>query len=487
MTISSELPTTDLYRPKFHFTPPKNWINDPNGLVYLEGEYHLFFQFNPFGNSWGHMSWGHAVSTDLVHWEHLPVAVPELDGIMAFSGCAVVDWHNSSGFGENGKPPLVIVYTGHREAAPRNQDQRLVYSNDRGRTWTFYTGNPVLDLGSSEFRDPKVLWHEPSQKWVMIVVLADQLKVSFYNSSDLKTWTHQSDFAPPNTTDRLWEVPELFELNIENSSDTRWVLKVDAFETDPLGRVAGRYFVGQFDGTMFVADHLEITPNWTDFGQDFYAAISYSDIPASDGRRIWLGWMSNWQYARETPTFPWRGAMSIPRSLKLEEVAGKLCLVQEPIRELEALRGRFYSLPATSIPEGSTKLEAQGVTLEIIAEFKLETANEFGIKVRVGNNAQTIVGYDSSRQELFVDRTQSGETNFSQHFPGKHSAVLPLEDGVLHLRIFVDTCSVEVFGNNGRVVISDLIFPSSDDAGLELYAVGGSVQILALKVWELEL
>jgi fructan beta-fructosidase len=489
MTISSDATPTipDLYRPKYHFTPPKNWINDPNGLVYLGGEYHLFFQFNPFGNSWGHMSWGHAVSPDMVHWEHLPVAVPEQDGIMAFSGCAVVDWHNSSGFGVAGQPPLVIVYTGHREAAPRNQDQRLVYSNDRGRTWTFYDGNPVLDIGSSEFRDPKVFWHEPSQKWVMIVVLADQLKISFYNSIDLKTWTHQSNFGPAGAPSRLWEVPELFELSIANSNQTRWVLKVDTIEEDPSGRATGQYFVGQFNGSYFVPGDLEDEASWVDYGQDFYAAISWSDIPNTDARRIWLGWMSNWRYSQETPTHPWRGAMSIPRSLRLEKATGELRLVQEPVRELEALRGRLYSLPATIIPEGSTKLEARGTTLEIIAALKLETATEFGIKVRVGNNAQTIVGYDSSRQELFVDRTQSGHTNFSEHFPGKHSAPLTLEDGVLHLQIFVDTCSVEVFGNNGRVVISDLIFPGANDNGLEVYALRGSVQVLSLDVWELEL
>ncbi len=472
----------DPYRPGFHFTPPQNWINDPNGLVFFEGEYHLFFQFNPFGNVWGHMSWGHAISTDLVHWEHLAVAVPEKDGIMAFSGCAVVDWHNSSGFGVNGQPPLVIVYTRHREATPRNQDQRLVYSNDRDRTWTFFDGNPVLDIGSSEFRDPKVLWHEGSQKWVMIVVLADQLKVSFYASHDLKTWTHQSDFAPENNTDKLWEVPELFELNIANSSEHRWVLKVDAFETDPLGRVAGRYFVDQFDGVQFVPDNLELEPNWVDFGQDFYAAISWSDVP--DGRRIWLGWMSNWNYARETPTHPWRGAMTIPRSLKLEEVAGSLRLVQQPVSELEALRGRLYSLPATSFAEGSTVLDARGTKLEMMMTFKAETASEFGLKVRVGANEFTTVGYNLERQELFIDRTQSGKIDFSERFAGKHSAAVKLEAGELQLHIFIDQSSLEVFAQNGRTVLTDLIYPSFDSDGLEVYAVGGTVEVTA-QIWEL--
>jgi fructan beta-fructosidase len=471
----------NLFRPGFHFTPPQHWINDPNGLVFFAGEYHLFFQFNPFGNSWGHMSWGHAVSTDLVHWEHLPVAIPETDGIMAFSGCAVVDWHNSSGFGVNSQPPLVIVFTGQNDAI-RRQDQRLAFSNDLGRTWTLFEGNPVLNIGIQDFRDPKVLWHEASKKWVMIVVLADQLKVSFYNSSDLKTWVHQSDFSPENTTDRIWEVPELFELKIANSSLSRWVLKVDAFETDPLGRIAGKYFIGQFDGVQFVPDNLEPELNWVDFGEDFYAAITWSDSP--DGRRIWLGWMSNWNYARETPTHPWRGAMTIPRSLKLEEVGGKLRLVQEPIQELEVLRGRLYSLSATSFTEGSTVLKARGAKLEIKMIFKTETATEFGLKIRVGANEFTTIGYKLERQELFVDRKQSGKIDFSKHFAGRHTALLELEGDELQLHIFIDQSSVEVFAGKGRTVITDLIYPSPESDGLEVYAIGGTVEVTA-EIWEL--
>ncbi len=484
------LPTTperanDSFRPGFHFTPPQNWINDPNGLVYFAGEYHLFFQYNPFGNSWGHMSWGHAVSPDMVHWEHLSVAIPEKDGVMAFSGCAVVDWHNSSGFGVAGQPPLVLVFTGHKDATPRTEDQRLVYSNDCGRSWTFYQGNPVLDIGSSEFRDPKVLWHEASQKWVMVVVLADQHKISFYNSSDLKSWSHQSDFGPAGAISGLWEVPELFELNIGNSSETRWVLKVDAIEGGPSGGAAGQYFVGDFDGKKFVPEDLETAPNWVDYGKDFYAAISWSDIPESDGRRIWLGWMSNWQYARETPTHPWRGTMTIPRSLRLERAAGNLRLVQEPIIEFEALRGRLYSLPETSIPEGSTTLEATGTKLEIMITFKVETATAFGLKVRVGVGAFTTIGYNLERQELFVDRQQSGRSDFSEHFAGIHAAPLKLENNELQLRIFVDQSSVEVFTQNGQIVITELIYPNPEADGLEVYAIGGTVSVNA-EIWKLD-
>ena len=474
---------SDVFRPGFHFTPPQNWLNDPNGLVYLGGEYHLFFQYNPFGNSWGHMSWGHAVSTDLVHWEHLPVAIPEKDGIMVFSGCAVVDKNNSSGFGVNGQPPLVLVFTGHRNAAPRNEDQRLAYSNDRGRSWTFFEGNPVLDIGSSEFRDPKVLWHSPSQKWVMVVVLADQHKISFYNSSDLKSWAHSSDFGPAGAVSGLWEVPELFELNVANSSDTRWVLKVDAIEGGPSGGAAGQYFVGHFDGTQFIPENLETAPNWVDYGKDFYAAISWSDIPASDGRRIWLGWMSNWQYARETPTHPWRGAMTIPRSLRLEKVAGSFKLVQEPIAELEALRGYLYEI-SEPLVQGNQTLNARGTKLEIKIEFKPETATEFGLKVRIGKNNHTIIGYNFETEELFVDRSNSGITEFSEHFPGKHAAPVKLEHGTLKLHIFLDQSSLEIFAERGQTVITELIYPQPEDDGLEVYAVGGAVNA-NVTIWKL--
>jgi fructan beta-fructosidase len=476
-------PDSDGFRPGIHFTSPKNWINDPNGLVFFAGEYHLFFQYNPFGNSWGHMSWGHAVSTDMVHWEHLPVAIPEKDGIMAFSGCAVVDSRNSSGFGEHGQPPLVLVFTGHRDAPPRNEDQRLVYSNDRGRSWSFFEGNPVLDIGAGDFCDPKVFWHEPSKHWVMIVVLPDHHQVSFYTSNDLKSWQHQSDFGPAGVVTGIWEVPELFELQVGNSSQTRWVLKVDAIEGGPSGGAAGQYFVGDFDGLQFIPEQLETAPNWVDYGKDFYAAISFSDIPETDGRRIWLGWMSNWQYARETPTHPWRGAMTIGRSLRLKEVAGSFKLVQEPIRELEALRGQLYELSGAFV-QGSKTLDTRGTKLEIKIEFKPETATDFGLKVRVGEHHHTMIGYNLETEELFVDRSHSGLVDFSEHFPGKHAAAVKLEPGVLKLHVFVDQSSLEIFAEGGQIVITDLIYPQPEDDRVEVYAIGGHVQVKA-QIWEL--
>jgi fructan beta-fructosidase len=501
-------------RPGFHFTPAKNWMNDPNGLVFLEGEYHLFYQHNAFADTPGSIGWGHAISRDLIHWEHLPVAIPFTDAgeesIMAFSGCAVVDHHNSSGFGLNGKPLLVLIFTGHIDAK-QIQDQRLAFSNDRGRTWTIFEGNPVLDIGQNDFRDPKVFWHEASRRWVMLLALANDCKLQFYGSSNLRDWTHLSDWGPFSSHEWNWEVPELFELpvldsnradsnradsnradsNGDGSSDligeTRWVLKVDVGTGGPFGGSAGMYFLGQFDGERFIADDpnlsLSTPANWLDFGKDFYAPITFANLP--DDRLIWLGWMNNWQYAAQTPTSPWRGAMSIPRTIGLKRFSSGLELVQQPVRELEKLRGKHHRFTDLQLEAGSKILEIRGERLEIIAEFKLETASEFGLKVRVGPNNESIVGYNSSSQELFVDRRKSGQIDFSEHFTGRHSGPLPPEDGLLHLHIFVDSCSLEVFGNQGRTVITDLIFPESNATGLELFVTDGGVQLFSLNVWEL--
>ena len=248
LTSEAEPAYDEPYRPAFHFTPQSNWMNDPNGLVYLDGEYHLFYQYNPEGDVWGHMSWGHAVSRDLVHWEHLPVAIPEKAGVMAFSGSAVVDVRNTSGFGRPGETPIVAVYTGYREA-DRNQAQYLAYSLDRGRTWTSYSGNPVLDIGSTDFRDPKVFWYEPDQRWIMVLVLAAERKVSFYASPDLKHWEHLSNFGPAGAIGGAWECPDLFPLQVEGSPGlTRWVLQVDLDRRAMAGGSGITFMTGSMGG-----------------------------------------------------------------------------------------------------------------------------------------------------------------------------------------------------------------------------------------------
>lgn len=476
-----------VFRPHYHYTSQQNWVNDPNGLVYFEGEYHLFYQHNPFGNAWGNISWGHAVSRDLVHWEELPVAIPMTDGVMAFSGCALVDWHNTSGFGVNGKPPLVALFTGSYSQQDRHfQDQRLAYSNDKGRTWTLYGGNPVLDRGLKDFRDPQVFWHAPSQKWIMTLVVSDLYKVEFYASSDLKVWEPLSAFGPMGSAVGVWEVPQLLELPVEGTQQTHWLLKVDVGEGGPWGGSGAQYFTGSFDGTRFIADQDQgPLPRWADYGPDFYAAIVWSDLPQSQNRTVWQGWMNNWAYAAQTPTHPWRGTMNIPREVRLRKEGSRYVLMQKPIHELEALRGELFSLSNQLISE-TKRLDVSGSALEVMAEFELQTAHTFGLELRVGDTGSATLGYDVEKQQLFLDRRRAGESGFSERFAQRHSAVLQPEEGRIQLRIFVDTCSVEAFGGGGRVVISDLIFPQPGIDGLGVFARGGSVKLQRLDVWPLK-
>ncbi len=484
------------YRPQFHFSPEVNWMNDPNGLVYAGGEYHLFYQYNPWGIRWGHMSWGHAVSTDLVHWKHLPVALYEENGVMIFSGCAVVDAKNTSGFGTAARPPLVAIYTGHTS---KKQDQRLAYSIDRGRTWTKYGGNPVLDMGEKDFRDPKVFWHEPTSRWVMVVSLAAAKRLQFYGSTDLKEWTHLSDFGPAGKVEKPnWECPDLFELPIEGRKEgtpgsTRWVLEVDMGSGSIAGGSGGEYFVGTFDGERFVNDNPDDQVLWVDYGRDFYAAVSFSDIPARDGRRIWIGWFNNWETAL-LPTKPWRSAQSIPRTLSLRETKDGLRLVQRPVRELTRLRGEPYRLdaPTSDLATVGRALASRdfGLHYEIDLEIEVRDAKSCGIEVRKGNSETTPIGFDrnerdQNRGEVFVDRTGSGDGAFHKRFPGRHAGPVELEDGRVGLRIFVDTSSVEVFAQDGILAISDRIFPSPESRGIELFSRGGSARLTKLVVWPL--
>lgn len=486
---TAQAPTyTEPQRPQHHFSPATNWMNDPNGLVYYDGEYHLFYQYNPYGIQWGHMSWGHAVSTDLVHWTHLHVAVPETDGIMAFSGSAVVDHNNTSGFGTADTPPMVAIYTGHQSG---HQAQHLAYSTDRGRTWTLYDGNPVLDIDQANFRDPNVFWYAPEEKWVMVVALPTEYKVQFYASSDLKAWTFMSEFGPAGATGGIWECPDLFQLPVDDDpNETRWVLQVDLNPGSIAGGSGGQYFVGDFDGTTFTrtdaADPDET--NWVDYGKDFYAAIDWANIPDDDGRHIWVGWMNNWQYAQDVPTYPWRSAQSIPRTLALRSTGDGVRLVQEPVRELRQLRDIHNRITDRAIPDGTHGLGGDGISgraMEVIAEFEVGTADEVGLKVRVGGMEETLIAYDVNAEEVFVDRSRSGADDFSAEFAGRHDGPLPLDDGRVRLHVFVDWSSVEVFANGGHTVITDRIFPAPESQDVALYAEGGEARLVSMDVWNL--
>jgi fructan beta-fructosidase len=470
------------HRPQFHYTPQRNWMNDPNGLVYLDDEYHLFHQYNPHGDTWGHMSWAHAVSRDLVHWEHLPVALHEEAGVMIFSGSAVVDHHNTSGFGKDGTPPLVAIYTGH---TPQEQTQHIAYSTDKGRTWTKFAGNPVIDENLKDFRDPKVIWHEPTKRWVMAVSLSDQRKVRFYGSKDLKTWQQLSEFGGQGVVDGIWECPDLFELPVAKADGTdsgrkRWVLVVNIGGGTPAGGSGVQYFVGAFDGTTFTNDNPKETKLFADYGPDFYAAQSFSDLPAEPKRRVWMGWMSNWRYAHVEPTKPWRTAQSLPRELMLVETANGIRLAQLPVRELAKLRAEKLAPP---------QFAEAGQQLELHIGFPGNASAT--LKVHDDGEHFTLIGHDAKRRELFVDRTKSrpGEP-FHKDFPARYTApITPGADGQIRLQILVDRSSVEVFGNGGLSVITASTFAPEKAIGwnvVDATDADGNDAPVSVRVWRLK-
>jgi sucrose-6-phosphate hydrolase SacC (GH32 family) len=468
------------YRPQYHFSPRQNWTNDPNGLVYFEGEYHLFFQYNPFGDEWGHMSWGHTVSRDLLHWHELPVALPEQNGIMIFTGSTVIDQHNSSGFCMGTKPCLIAIYTGHTPASGSQralQTQNLAYSNDRGRTWMKYVGNPVLNLNLADFRDPKVFWSQQTERWVMLLALPNDHKVRMYSSSDLKHWQQSSDFGPAGATSGQWECPELFELPVDGENKlTRWVLKVGINPGALQGGSGEQYFVGRFDGTRFVNDNPPPMTLWTDYGKDCYCALTFNGL-ARNHAPVMMGWMDNWQYAASLPTKPWRGQMTIPRKLSLRTAPEGVRLVQQPIDSLQELRTPDLHLTGQTLEHLNRSLSSaphnKNDTFEIRSTIPLGAAGEVGWRVLATDGSATVIGYDRQTREVFIDRTHSGVVGFSTDFPARTAAPLSLPGNVLQLDILVDRCSVEVFADNGRVTMTDLVFPLPGGQRIELYSKGG--------------
>jgi fructan beta-fructosidase len=490
---SAEDPYREKWRPQFHFTPAKNWMNDPNGLVYYNGEYHLFYQYNPEGDKWGHMSWGHAVSRDLVRWEHLPVALREENDVMIFSGSAVVDWKDTSGFGKDGKPPMVAIYTGHHTKKPL-QNQHIAYSTDRGRTWTKFAGNPVLDINEKDFRDPKVFWHEPAGRWVMVVSWPVQRKVRFYASPNLKEWTHLSDFGPDGSMAGIWECPDLFPVQVENKDgEKKWVLIVNVGSGAPAGGSGCQYFVGDFDGRRFTAEvpagKGKESALWADWGRDFYAAVSWGDVPKDDGRRLWLGWMSNWEYANDVPTLPWRSAMSIPRTLSLRKTDTGWLLVQRPVKELERLRGEPVQVALKGLTGAADLAELNKVTrgpFELEAEIEPSAESFLDLKLLTGTAEETVLRVDVPVGKLTFDRTRSGKVDFHKKFPGAATAPVRLTNGRLKLRLFVDTSSVEVFVNDGETALTSLILPTAGDRRLDLRVTKGELRNASLRAWKLE-
>lgn len=473
------------YRPGYHFTPDRNWMNDPNGLVYHKGIYHLFFQYNPHGDEWANMSWGHASSDDLVRWREHPVAIPMTDDEQIFSGSVVVDHHNSAGFGVAGEPPLVAVYTS--AYADGLQAQSLAFSTDDGATWAKYAGNPVLDRVSAAFRDPRVFWYQSpvgSGYWVMAAVEAEAREVLFYRSDDLKAWSHLSTFAGASGTGALggqefWECPDLFPLPVDGDADrVMWALVISVNPDTRDGGSATRYLLGQFDGTSFSPLSAE-APRRLDCGADFYAATSFANVP--EGRRIAMGWMSNWAYGALVPTSPWRGTMSIPRELSLVAVDGRTTLVQQPVAELQTAEHTSKQVDSGPFTLDGTHEFTSGQQYRADITFDAITARQFGLDVLVGDGEATQIRYDPAGERLSVDRSRSGDTAFHPLFPSTEHAAVPLADGTLHLQVLVDRTSVEVFAQHGAIGLTTLVFPGATSTRLRLVSLGGPTCVTSLR------
>jgi sucrose-6-phosphate hydrolase SacC (GH32 family) len=615
----------ELYRPIFHYSPQKNWMNDPNGLVYYNGKYHLFYQYNPAGLQSGNTSWGHAISTNLVNWEEKPVAIPVQNGVMAYSGSVVVDWNNTSGFGINNQPPLVAIYTGKTNV----EDQRIAYSNDEGMTWTNYSQNPVLEMNNNQFRDPKVIWHTESQKWIMVVSIGYYQAIAFYSSTNLKDWTPITGFGSAGNLTGAWECPDFFKLPVNgDSTNMKWVL-VHSVRT-------AQYFIGNFNGQHFAWENMlpqgnlindfEITNygNWSttgtafgsgpaagngtysgflgnklivsgnesqgklispaftiqknfigfligggynpqkayiklvvngqtvrtstglnedilkwknwdvstyigrtahieivdsvssiswgwghinvdhiiqsdnpndypnhgqvDYGKDFYALQSFSDIPPQDGRRIWLAWLNNWNYASQIPTSPWKGMMSVPREVKLETHNGQIKLVQKPVEELKILRKDTLSYRNTNLSAINNGINNSAYKrFELRA--KLSTINKSGFSFKFKKNGSQFSQFifDFVNKEILFRRiSPTAELTNLEFFAQLQVAPLIIENDYIDLHLFVDNSSAELFTASGQIVMSNQIFPDSTSNQIELTSLEQDISFDEFDIWNFE-
>ncbi|MDB5131700.1 MAG: glycoside hydrolase family 32 protein [Mucilaginibacter sp.] len=460
------------HRPQLHFSPKAHWINDPNGMVYFNNTYHLFYQYYPNGTIWGPMHWGHATSTDLFHWKELPIALyPDSLGYI-FSGSAVADVNNTSGFGKGGKIPLIAIFTHHdpkgeKENTDKFQNQSLAYSLDEGVTWTKYNGNPVLkNPGIRDFRDPKVMWYAAEKKWVMTLATKD--RITFYSAPDLKTWKKESEFGLTiGAHGGVWECPDLFPLQL--GGKTYWVLLVNLNPGGPNGGSATQYFVGQFDGKTFTP--ADTKTRWIDYGPDEYAGVTWSNTGV---RKIFLGWMTNWSYANQVPTVAWRNAMTIPRELSLKKMNGQLLVASTPVKEIKNI---VAATPVISLnPSQVYNLPAQ-------SELKISTAQIQDIVVTFSNaNGERVtVGYDKQANQYYIDRTQSGKTDFQKSFKGRFVAPRFTSANNADITLVVDAASVELFADNGLTVMTGIYFPN---ATFNKVSVSGSKD-LKIKLTEL--
>ena len=437
------------FRPAYHHTPRYGWMNDPNGMFYKDGEWHLFYQYNPYGSLWENMTWGHSVSKDLIHWEALPNAIePDAIGTI-FSGSCVVDKNNTAGFGKN---TIIAYYTSAAEA----QTQSMAYSTDGGRTFKKYEKNPVIVSNVPDFRDPNFFWYEPTQKWIMLLAAGQEMQI--YSSPNLKDWTLESNFGREyGNHDGVWECPDLLPLNVRGSGQQKWMLVCNINPGGPFGGNATQYFIGQFDGHQFTCESKPEVTKWMDYGKDHYATVSFSNAP--DGRTVVLAWMSNWQYANQVPTKQFRSANSVPRDLDLFVDGNETYCGVTPSKEMQALRGK--------------KIKNLSDACELIVDVK----GTMELTLSNAKGEQVVMNYDAQKQAFSMDRTKSGDVSFSEAFPA--TTVAPTHGTLKQLRIFIDHSSIEVFDADGKMAMTNLVFPSEPYNAMKIK--GGKATIYEIK------
>jgi len=461
----SESVTSNLekHRPQFHFTPDSMWMNDPNGMVYYQDTYHLFYQYYPDSTVWGPMHWGHAVSKDMINWEHKPVALYPDDLGYIFSGSAVVDINNTSGLGTVENTPLVAIFTYHDpvKASAKQVDvetQGIAYSLDNGESWSKYENNPVLmNPGIRDFRDPKVRWYEPTQRWIM--TLAAQDRIQFYSSLNLKDWSFESEFGKElGAHGGVWECPDLFPMTLENSEEKAWILIVNLNPGAPNGGSGTQYFIGDFDGNTFTP--VDEKTRWLDYGPDNYAGITWSN---TGNRTLFIGWMSNWKYANSVPTERWRSATTIARELFLNKLEDEYIVQSLPVAEIENITTQVFDTTSLEILESFNVSEIAGFnkpTFEL--DFEIEDVNGFRVMLSNQKGNRVIVSFEVENQQFSIDRSYSGDISFHKEFGDIIEAPRFSNEKTMDLKLVVDVASVELFADDGSTVMTAIYFPEQE-------------------------
>ncbi len=487
------------FRPNFHFTPKSGWMNDPNGMFFYNGYFHLYFQHYPDDNIWGPMHWGHAISTDMITWKEQPIALEPDEKGYIFSGSAVVDNNNTSGFGQEGKVPIIAMFTYHdpkgEEAGEIDyQSQAIAYSLDEGKTFTKYEGNPVIENpGIRDFRDPKITRDEVHDQWVMVLSADD--KTMFYTSQNLKDWELASEFGRGiGAHGGVWECPDFIQMKVEGTEEKKWVLIQSLNPGGFNGGSGTQYFVGDFDGKTFTLDESmkdlgEDHHYWIDFGKDNYAGVTWANIPEENGRNLFMGWMSNWQYANEVPTETWRSAMTIARELRLEKNDNSYLITSVPAKELKNYRGISYQEENIKI-EGETKLiDSSRIDLASAEiRFNISDLKDTNYKFRLSNSQgdELVFGYNHSKKEFYLDRSAAGQTDFSEDFANKMSTaprISKSED--LSGIIILDKTSIELFFDEGETVITEILFPNFPWEQLSVIAEDGEFTLDNVEAYQL--